>query len=99
MKRIPIPVSIRVGAHDYSVEMTAGRVLDANGDCDFDKLRIRLAKRMRRSKLREIIVHEILHACAYPTDLDEEPFVTVIAPVLVQVIRDNPQLIDFLREP
>jgi hypothetical protein len=43
----------------------------------------------------------LLHACTYPAVtgkglLDEEAFVENVAPLLLQVIRDNPDLMRYL---
>ena len=96
-----LPASIRVGAHDYTVCAVDGKAFDvaANGDCDHDEVMIRIRKRMRRTKTQEILLHEVLHACLYPLDLkNEERFVEKMAPELLQVLKNNPNLVRYLVE-
>ena len=46
------------------------------------------------------VLHEILHACADVVGVDddkaEERVVTVLSPALLQVLRDNPRLVEWL---
>lgn len=60
--------------------------------------------------VKEILLHEVLHACFYASQMTienrlhreediEETVVGRLSPVLLQVIRDNPDLVDFLRSP
>lgn len=92
-----MPDEVTVGCHKYTVTRKPER--GQNGGCDFDGLKLSVKKRMRRSKEQETLLHEVLHAC---TDVackerDDEPFVNAVAPVLLQVIQDNPELVEYLR--
>jgi len=65
---------------------------DNLGYCDFDNLEIWIIKGLRRTKAEEILVHEIIHATTHPSfnghdKLDDETFVTAVAPVLLGVIK------------
>ena len=97
-----MPTSIKVGPHVYSVlKKPAAEMGDSLGYCDFDKLEIWVTQRLRKSKASEILVHECLHACTHPSfngyeKLDDETFVTAVAPVLLGVLRDNPKLLEYL---
>jgi hypothetical protein len=77
----------------------------ALGDSDFDLMRVRVGKNLRSSKAKEILLHELLHCCTYPsftgayeTDpkLDAEEFVNAVAPALLQLLRDNPDMVSYL---
>ena len=67
------------------------------GTCNYDTGRLSLQTGMLLSKEQEVVLHEVLHACGYPTlcGKDEE-FVDTIAPSLLQVLRDNPSLVEYL---
>lgn len=98
MTKAPMPQSIKVGPHVYTVTRKAMR---PNGECDFDGVTINVKPRLRRGKAKEILLHEVLHACTHPslnTDkkLTDEDFVTGVSPALLQVIQDNPDLLAFL---
>ena len=99
-----MPVSIKVGPHTYSViRKPAAQMEDSLGYCDFTTLQIWIRQRMKKSKSREILLHETLHACTHPTlncgdKMDDEDFVNAIAPVLLQVLQDNPKLLEYLAQ-
>lgn len=100
-----IPPKIRIGPHPYNVRRVPAAVLkdkDGNhlfGDTDVDTLTIRLCKRMRKSKSQEVVTHEVLHGCCDGLDVPqkvEEKVVAKIAPALLQVLQDNPELVKYL---
>jgi hypothetical protein len=101
-----IPRTVKVGPHVYQIlRVPLPELPDALGDSNFDLLRVRIRKNLRASKVREILIHELLHLCTYPsftgayeTDpkLDAEEFVNAVAPTLLQVLRDNPELVAYL---
>lgn len=100
MTRAPMPSAVRVGCHAYAIVRKPG--ISYNGECQFDSLQITVKARLRRSKAQEILLHEVLHACTHPTlnggrKLTDEDFVDGVAPTLLQVIQDNPGLLEFLR--
>lgn len=50
---------------------------------------------------REIMLHEVLHACLNSTSLQmtykqEELFVQILSPRLLSTLRDNPRLVEYL---
>ena len=100
-KPVPMPSSIKVGPHTYPiVREPKSKMLD-HGLCDWDKVRIVIQARLPKSKAAEVLLHEILHACTYPSMADvrnktDEEFVDVVAPVLLQVLEDNPELVEYL---
>jgi hypothetical protein len=93
-----------VGAHEYTVERNPPSKMVATdgdrilGDQNPDLLRVRVRKGMRRSKQQEVLIHELLHCCSYPAyqNGDDEGFVDAIAPQLLQVLQENPDLVAFL---
>ena len=103
-----IPRTIKVGPHVYSiVRKTVEEMPDDLGNTDFDANEIRIRKNLRGNKAKEILVHELLHSCSYPSftgayaeneKYTPEDFVNALAPVLLQVLQDNPALVKYLTE-
>ena len=102
MSAAPMPKSIKVGAHVYTILRKPKSQFEDEGLCVSDKLEITIRQRLKRSKAQETLLHEIIHACGYPSFWDkwpgEEKFVIAIAPVLLQVIQDNPGLLEYLTQ-
>jgi hypothetical protein len=102
-----IPKQIRIGPHDYQVELMptewsraeTGEVATFGLVSEFDQV-IRLRDDMKsRSMAMEVALHEIAHAILRPLDLEiEEMLAQVIGVGLTQVIRDNPNLLEWLME-
>lgn len=74
-----------------------------NGLCDFDGLKLYIKKGLKKSIAQETLLHEVLHACTSPLlngeeQLSDEKFVTGVSPVLLQVMRDNPKLLEYLTQ-
>lgn len=98
-----MPTTIKVGPHVYTVLRKPASADWANGCCDFNTLQIVVRKRLRKSKAQEILLHECLHACTHPTlngnkKYTDEDFVEGVAPVLLQVLQDNPELLEYLTQ-
>jgi hypothetical protein len=104
MKPKPMPASVKVGPHTYSIlRKPAGTMPNDNGHVDSNSLEIWIIQRLKRSKAQEILVHELLHACGDISEVpgnvfDEENFVTATAPVLLQVLQENPSLVEYLTQ-
>lgn len=102
MAKLNPPATIKVGPHDYRVlRKTAAQMGKANGSCEFDSLEIWLRKRLRASKLREILLHEVLHACTHPLlngnkKFSDEDWVSDLSVRMLGVLRDNQELTEFL---
>lgn len=98
----PMPKMVRVGPHVYSVLRKPGSVMgETLGHCDSSALQIWIKERLRKSKAQEILLHELLHAIilqALDTTKkhDDEAYVVVTAPLLLQVFHDNPELVAYL---
>jgi hypothetical protein len=97
-----MPKSIKVGAHVYTILRKPKSQLSGVGECDFDNTQIVIRKRLKKSVAKETLLHELLHACIYPSFNDksttDEEFVLALAPVLLQVIQDNPELLEYLTQ-
>lgn len=97
-----MPVTVKVGPHVYTVRRTTTAQSPDLGNCSYDSLSIGVRQRLRKSKAQEVLLHEILHACTYPSfcakdQATDEEFVEATAPTLLQVLRDNPELVEYLR--
>lgn len=106
---VRLPRVVRVLATDFTLEhlpeeeCQSRRVL---GDTDIDETRIRLRGCMPRSKLREVLMHEVLHALWDAMNLNEaligkqletdEIAINGLAVGLITFQRDNPKLCEFL---
>lgn len=102
MSAAPMPKSIKVGAHVYTILRKPKSQFEEEGLCVSDKLEITIRQRLKRSKAQEVLVHELIHAAGYPSFWDkwpgEEKFVVAVSPVLLQVLQDNPDLVAYLTE-
>ena len=109
MPKAGVPLTIKVGVHVYTVVLATKREMPKGDDddhmlgwCDYNNNIIWVYKHQPVSKRKEVLLHEVLHACGYPAlshkQLDEEDFVDATAPVLLQVLQDNPELVDYLRK-
>lgn len=102
-----IPAEIRLGSHLYSVrcDTDTARLLrdeDAKGDSRPDHLIIRVDPDRPHTSLAETLLHEALHCVWHQTSLSvdhseaEEVAVTALAPLILQLLRVNPDLVAFL---
>jgi len=99
-----IPKEIKVGAHVYKIRLVAGleeEGVKANGMLDSDACEILLLRSLTHTKMQEILLHETLHAIFYAIPnksniLEEEEFVTHASPHLLQVLQENPKLVEYL---
>ena len=102
LAKVDMPKIVRVGVHPYSIlRKQKGQMGDNLGDCDGNVLQISVAKRLKKTVAQETLLHEVLHACNYPSfvgkeNISEEDIVNACAPVLLQVIRENPTLVAYL---
>jgi len=102
MKPPPMPAAVKVGPHVYHVgRKPAGQMPHVDGErpngcIDSDALQVTIAQRLRRSKVQELLLHEFLHSI-WPTGfLTEESIVVRLAPRLLQLLRENPELVNYL---
>lgn len=102
--KIPgLPKVIKIGLHSYRVK--PGVIDDSRGFL-FGRTTsratlIEVDHTVAASQIRDTVLHEVLHAVIndFPHELDndaEEALVRGLAPGVLAVLRDNPQLIAFL---
>ena|ERR1700677_2215579 len=97
-----MPAAVKVGPHVYKVlRKSKSQMPDDLGSCDCSLLQIWVRQRLRKSKAQEIFLHEALHACLHSvanggSKNEEEDFVEALSPVLLQVLQDNPELVEYL---
>lgn len=99
MRKAKMPESIKIGPHTYTLVRAYRK--GANGYCDMDGLKLAVAPRLRKTKAQEVLLHEILHAITHPTlcsaeKFTDEEFVTGMTPILLQVLKENPDLLTYL---
>jgi len=104
MPRPPrMPQSVKVGPHTYPVLRKPASTMKDHGLCDWNQVQILIRSRLRKSKAQEVLLHEVLHACTYPNMAcvvrkSDEDFVDVVAPTLLQVLQENPELLTYLTQ-
>lgn len=96
-----MPKTVKVGAHVYAILRKPKSQIDGDlGECSFDNVQIIIAKGLRKSVAKVTLVHEILHAATYPSldgkTMTDEDFVLGVSPVLLQVLQENPLLVEYL---
>lgn len=103
----PMPTRVNIGGFDYDiVPIPVKEALESNilGDHNFQKLLIRvLQEGLHKQRQAEVIVHEVLHGCWSVANLPEKPkgeeqVVEALGLMLVQVIKHNPKLIDWIQD-
>lgn len=97
------PLQLMIGKHTWSIKYTSTRQLKAADSYAYENNETKsiwLSRDRAAIDAREDVVHEILHACFYEgkgTDEmlghDENSFVQPTAPVLRDVLVDNPKLL------
>lgn len=105
------PATVRVGPHTYTIVCDQAAIdrlsVEAGearlGECDTRSLTITVDPGQADSQLAETVVHEVLHACfsviGAGEDVShtvEEKLVLRLAPVLQQLLVDNPKLVAWL---
>lgn len=95
------PKRLRIGPHVYRVryDRRALTHIEARGVCDTAALTIDIDGDLAPSAVAETILHESLHACFVFLDVDsevEERVTRALAPALLAVLRDNPEMTDYL---
>lgn len=105
-KKFPLPKEVEVGPYVYTIahgDVTTRRQLGGDhGETDHSELIIKINERAT-GVVRETLVHELLHALSdlaglqeqYGAETDEQ-WCRRIAPWLLDTLRRNPNLVDFL---
>jgi hypothetical protein len=94
---VEVPRYLKVGPFQYKVETHVGYWnkddIRVYGEVDERTCTINLDVDASAEVIRDSIVHEILHAILLMYDKDDEDLVRLLAPMLLQVIRENPKLV------
>ena len=76
---------------------------DIDGSINYTESTISISKTISKDYAQEILLHEVLHGISDDAKLHEffdetivEKFITVFTPRLLQVLKDNKQLVDTL---
>jgi hypothetical protein len=103
---IPDPVTVGPHAIEVRHDSDTAQLLRSDGmrgDSRPDELLVRLDSDRPHTAVAETLLHELIHIAWHQTplrcsDLDdhEEPIVSALAPVLLGVLRANPQLVAYL---
>ena len=104
---MPLPKRVKVGPFTYEVKLGGPEFAEDTrllGHCDHRKLEIALLPGLADDATVEVLLHEILHACfnAVGQPLEfvhkdaEEKAVVALAPILLQVLRANPAVLEYL---
>lgn len=104
------PATVSVGPHEYELDLSAaaGYARRADGELghtELDTFKISVDPDRPDSGVAETVLHEILHAIFRQAALGERPglaaaeehVVTAMAPLLLGVLRQNPELIRALQ--
>lgn len=103
-----LPSKVKINTYNYVIkEEDNPRFEDgpAWGYCDYVKQEIVVKKNATKERKRNVVLHEIMHAIfesvhASPSSMRadevEEYYVVHGAPILVDVLRDNPALVKYL---
>ena len=103
----PAPSSVLVGPFRYAIRYgkRAEKMLGVEGAVGLtlsDQLEILVSREQVDDRMRATLIHEVIHACADLADLGdtstEEQWASRLGPILLQVLRDNPHLVEWLLE-
>lgn len=101
------PKRIVIGNHVFKVKFRDGvstpEGADAYGVTNHRDTTMTISRRNAPSQIRDTVFHEVLHAVINdgPAGLDhetEEQLIRAVTPALLGVLRNNPQLLEFLLE-
>lgn len=105
-----LPSKIRVGSTTYAVRynkaeldaISVAQKSDYVGHTHHHQLVMTVDDTVASEVMRDTVLHEVLHALWYSTGLTEfaefteEQAVSVLAPALMSVLRNNPVLVQYL---
>lgn len=104
----PLPNTLRIGPYTWTVKCSKKAWAETKpkegeyGEADPHKYRITLKPKMSLQYERVVLMHEIMHAARFATEQDldlnkaEESFIELTDGILVAVLQDNPDLLDYL---
>ena len=105
-----LPSTVRVGAYTFSIELDENRVNSQRvkendshlvGHIDLHAQKISICPKQGPDALADTVLHEMLHACfmvsgAPGSSEKEEKIVSILTPILLDTLRRNPDLVDYL---
>lgn len=103
-----LPATLSIGAHAFTVDTSEDvrqRLEEdgSRGDTRSDRALIQIASTLAPTVQAEVIVHEALHAAWAQTSLrlrfehdQQEEIITALAPLVLGLVRSNPDLVAFL---
>jgi hypothetical protein len=102
----PMPSSVLIGYAPITIrEMPGDEAVarDINGWWNYEQSLIEVAENIAPQVKAEVLLHEILHACCTfgnvgLNDEDEERVVQGMAPVLLDMLCNNPEVVKWLQE-
>ena len=103
------PKTVKISPYLWVIKWSRQSVLsfhpngDACGACDMQSMVIAVDPGKAEDYARATLLHEILHACIRSSDptLDDEHEETVVAAItgpLLSMLRDNPEVVDYLMD-
>lgn len=103
--KIKIPKNVLVDAIKYTIEETDDVLVEGNQVCvgliTYADAKIQLDKRIGEGCKPQVLMHELIHAITaarMPIDFEQdETYVDALASGVVNLIRQNPELIDYIR--
>lgn len=102
-----LPKEILVGPHLYRIRMAKRDEIHlahagALGQCEASSTTIYVNPHMSDSQTADTLLHELLHAAFDQTSMrqgnmgNEEEVVSALAPILLTMLRANPELVEVL---
>jgi hypothetical protein len=106
-----LPDRVQIGPYEYRLEFDEAEIHRVNrgtgrhfaGQIRYHDGRIIIQPAQPDNRVRETVLHEVLHGILDMTGLDgdilranAEPFITRFSPVLLDVLRRNPALVAYL---
>lgn len=99
--------SIKIGSFNYEIYETTHVSNNDHGETDNDEKRILINTNYSLQVIRDTLLHEIQHAIYHDTfafdqggkidpETHEERAIRLLTPGLMQVMQDNPELVEFL---
>lgn len=101
-----LPPKIKIGPYEYEVLECEQIKSDKGEDCwglqDTFNHKIMVSSKIKPDRQKVVLIHELLHALyelqGLPRKAEEEHVVTCLAPVLFQVLKENPELSTYMTE-
>lgn len=102
-----LPKRVLVAPHWYELQHDeeSMNAVDLFGHCDNDNGVIRYSKKQSFSQLQETVVHELIHALLFQTELEhlfnddqKEQLCRGLAPRILALLQQNPRLVAWLTE-